>query len=152
LLTIPIKVTFVVAPVIMLYKSGFCTSMDQIVLAWYVLCGVSRLARFNVTSHLTPKDAHGRSLYHQGLPVSLAALLLSTAIATATWMGWMSQDLLPHVAFSGCWYEIHPDLVMLGMLGSMMISKRLKLYFDDAVPVPVMIATVSVACWLFAPS
>ncbi|KIN05457.1 hypothetical protein OIDMADRAFT_63413, partial [Oidiodendron maius Zn] len=54
-------VTFGMAPTIMLYSIGFRTPVDQVVLIFYVLCGVARLARFNVAAHLIPKNAHGKA-------------------------------------------------------------------------------------------
>ena len=54
------------------------TVIDQLCLTGFVLCGLARLARFNVTAALLPKDATGKSKYFEGLPIptSLAEVAL----------------------------------------------------------------------------
>ncbi|KAF3056120.1 CDP-diacylglycerol-serine O-phosphatidyltransferase [Trichoderma lentiforme] len=73
-------VSFCVAPAVMVYCAGFNTLADQVILAFFVCSGVARLARFNVAAHLVPKSAHGKALFHEGLPTAYAALLISTAV------------------------------------------------------------------------
>lgn len=78
------QVTFILTPAIMLYSLGFRTPVDQAVLVFWVLCGVARLARFNVSAHLVPKDEQGKALYHVGLAVPYAALIVSTVVALSS--------------------------------------------------------------------
>lgn len=140
------------APIIMLYSVGFRTPVDQLFLAFYALCGVSRLARFNAVAHLVPKDAHGKSLYHEGLAIPFAALIMSTTVAASVWMGWTSEDFLLTVLFPAAWYEFHPVLVAVMVLGALMVSKRLKLTIDGGYSIPAMTVVVLASCWSFAPA
>lgn len=124
--------------------------VDQAVLTFFVLCGIARLARFNIAAHLIPKDAHGKALYHQGLPTPYAGLVVSTAVAVAVWMDWTSEDLLLRVLFPGTWCEFHLAILPLIYFGAMMISKGLKLYLDGGISIPACTAAIFAICWSFA--
>ncbi|KFY93815.1 hypothetical protein V500_03512 [Pseudogymnoascus sp. VKM F-4518 (FW-2643)] len=124
-------ITFGMAPIIMLYSVGFRTPVDQLVLGFYALCGVSRLARFNVVAQLVPKDAHGKALYHEGLAIPFAALIVSTTVAVSTWMGWTSEDFLLTVLFPAAWCEFHPVLVAVMALGAMMSQDVVKMVYES---------------------
>lgn len=60
------------------FTIGLRTVLDIVILCVFVCFGLARLARFNVTTHLTPKDANGKSKYFAGLPIptSLALVLV----------------------------------------------------------------------------
>ena len=109
------------------------------------------MARFNVAAHLIPKNAHGKALYHEGLAIPYAALAVSTAIAVSARMDWTSKDLLFNVLFPGTWCEFHPAMVPVIAIGSMMISKRLRLTIDGALGIPAMTVVIFVSCWSFSP-
>ncbi|KAF2010801.1 CDP-diacylglycerol-serine O-phosphatidyltransferase, partial [Aaosphaeria arxii CBS 175.79] len=125
--SLPDLITFGVAPVIMLYSVGFRTPVDQTVLIFYVLCGVARLARFNITADTIPKNEHGRALYYEGITISYAALVISTAVAVYCWIGRTSEDYVLMVLFIGTWSEFHPAIIPVIAIGAAMVSKRLKL-------------------------
>ncbi|PGH16017.1 CDP-diacylglycerol-serine O-phosphatidyltransferase [Helicocarpus griseus UAMH5409] len=143
-------ISFILAPVFILCSFGLRTGADQAILTFFVLCGVARLARFNVTSHLTPKDAHGKSLYHVGLPVPYAGMLISTVVAVAQWLGW-KETLISRVSFPGTWAEIHIAVVPMVVLGAGMVSKRLKLKLDGGLSIPASTLVIFGACWLAVP-
>ncbi|KAL7782542.1 CDP-diacylglycerol--serine O-phosphatidyltransferase [Trichoderma afarasin] len=125
-------VSFCVAPTVMVYCAGFNTLADQVILAFFVCSGVARLARFNVAAHLVPKSAHGKALFHEGLPTAYAALLISTAVAVAEWTGCLT-DPGPGVTLApDSWLAYHPIMVAMPVLSALMVSKRLKLYLDGA--------------------
>lgn len=132
----------------MLFSVGFRTPVDQIVLAFYVACGVARLARFNVAAHSIPKDAKGKGLYIEGLPISFAALALSTVVTVSAWMGWASEHLLLVPFFSDTWGEFHPAIAPVMLLGSVMVSKRLRLTAEGALTVPAIYVAIFAGCWL----
>ncbi|KAK1149555.1 hypothetical protein N8T08_005104 [Aspergillus melleus] len=114
-------VSFVLAPAFMLYSLGLRTPADQAILT-FVLCGVARLARFNAVSHLTPRDAQGKPLYHEGLPTAYAALIMSTAVAVAQWLSW-TQKVILSVYFPGMRDEVHTATVLVAVLGAGMDKK-----------------------------
>lgn len=144
------KVSFVLAPAFILYSLGFCTPVDQIILAFFVLCGVARLARFNVASHLTPKDAQGKSLYHEGLPTAYAALIMSTAVAVAQWLD-LVEGLASRVFYPGTWLEVHAATLPVLALGTGMVSKRFKLKLDGGLSIPASTVVIFGACWFASP-
>src|SRR5689334_23425024 len=43
-------ISFGVAPAAIAYAAGLRTMIDQIILVYFVLCGLSRLARYNITA------------------------------------------------------------------------------------------------------
>jgi len=62
-------ISFGMAPASCAFALGFRTFLDTIILTLFVLCGLSRLARFNVTVQSLPKDAAGKSKYFEGTPI-----------------------------------------------------------------------------------
>ncbi len=148
---IPPQITFGVAPTIMLYSIGFRTPVDQIVLIFYVLCGVCRLARFNITADLIPKNEHGKALYYEGVTIPYAALLVSTVVAVSVWMEWTSEDIFFKVFFLGIWCEFHPAIVPVITIGAMMVSKRLKLAAVGPFVIPATTVAIFASCWMLSP-
>lgn len=118
-------VSFGVAPGSIAYTIGLSTAADTIVLAVFVLCGLTRLARFNITVANIPKDEKtGKSKYFEGTPIpttlSLVALmyylLSSGKTGAAIPFGTMLQDTP---------LEFHPLVLLFLLSGSAMISKSL---------------------------
>src|SRR5215470_3612977 len=60
-------VSFGVAPAAIAYAIGLNTPADQLVLVYFVLCGLSRLARYNVTAE-TLSGNDGKVRYFEGTP------------------------------------------------------------------------------------
>ncbi|CEJ92607.1 hypothetical protein VHEMI08248 [[Torrubiella] hemipterigena] len=143
-------VSFCVAPAVTLYCMGFDSLLDQAVLALYVLCGLARLARFNVAAQSVPRDEHGKPLYHEGLATPYAGLLLMTASAVACWSERAEDILSGTLVFAGEWYEFHGILAIVVTMSIMMASKRLHIYFDGGYSIPAATALVLAGCW-FAP-
>ncbi len=63
-------VNFVVMPVVMMLSLGMVSIHDTIVYCIFVLCGISRLAYFNVNASLD-----GPVKYYNGLPVTSTAII-----------------------------------------------------------------------------
>ena len=76
-------ISFGVAPAILGFTLGLRGGWDMLLLTYFVVCGVSRLARFNVTVSHLPKDATGKSQYFEGTPIPTT---LSIAAAMAYWL------------------------------------------------------------------
>jgi len=118
-------VTFGVATAAAGFAIGFRTNADQLFLAFYVLCGLTRLARFNVTVAMLPKDATGKSKYFEGTPIPFACLTSSSIMATLTFMGLIHDSLPLGTWFTGTLLEFHPAVVMFLINGCLMTSRTI---------------------------
>jgi CDP-diacylglycerol---serine O-phosphatidyltransferase len=122
-----LQVTFGVAPATVAFSLGFRTVVDQLLLTFYVLCGLTRLARFNVTVAMLPKDKTGKSKYFEGIPVPFACFTSCAVIATWSYMG-LIHDSIPFGTYlTGSFLEYHPSVLMFVVLGSMMVSKTIQI-------------------------
>lgn len=119
--------TFGTAPSIIAFSIGFRTTLDTLVLAFYTLCSLTRLARFNVTVAMLPRDKTGKSKYFEGTPVPFACLTLCSLMAVWVWMGWIHDSIPFGLALQGSGgLEFHPVLSMFVLNGCLMVSKTLK--------------------------
>jgi CDP-diacylglycerol---serine O-phosphatidyltransferase len=102
------------------------TSVDTLVLTFFVLCGLTRLARFNVTVSHLPKDATGKSKYFEGTPIPTT---LTIAAAMAFWVqqGWIHDKLPFGKIGEGQLWEAHPVVGLFALWGCMMVSKTIKI-------------------------
>lgn len=91
----------------MLSCVGLRSVGDQATLIFYVLCGLTRLARFNITVHLVPKNALGRASYMEGLPTPYAALIISTFVAIFAWLDRIPQAHALEGSFPGTYYAVN---------------------------------------------
>lgn len=68
-------VSFGVAPAAIAYAAGFDTTIDALILVFFMLCGLSRLARYNVTADALA--AGGDAVrYFEGTPIPSSVLPL----------------------------------------------------------------------------
>jgi CDP-diacylglycerol--serine O-phosphatidyltransferase len=74
-------VSFGVAPAVLGYTLGLRGLWDTILLSYFVCCGISRLARFNVTSAQLTNPDTGKVRYFEGLPIPTSVLLVITMAA-----------------------------------------------------------------------
>ena len=112
------------APAACAFSIGFRTTLDTIILTYFVLCGLSRLARFNVTVASVPKDASGKSMYFEGTPIPTTMSLVSVM---AYWCskGWI-LDQIPFGTWNeGTIFEFHPAVFMFALHGCAMVSKSI---------------------------
>ena len=118
--------TFGVATAAAGFAIGFRTTADQIFLSFYVLCGLTRLARFNVTVAMLPKDATGKSKYFEGTPIPFACLTSSSIMATFTFLGLIHDSLPLGTWLSGTPLEFHPTAVIFIINGVLMTSRTIQ--------------------------
>jgi CDP-diacylglycerol--serine O-phosphatidyltransferase len=113
-------ISFGVAPAIIGYGCGLQGLYDRIVLGFFVACGVSRLARYNVTAEALSGES-GKVKFFEGTPIPtsfaivclLAAAAANRAIGDDLWFG--SLFLAGHV--------FHPLGLLFAISGSLMISR-----------------------------
>ena len=82
-------VSFGVAPAVLGYTLGLRGLWDVVVLTFFVCCGISRLARFNVTAaDLTDADT-GKVRYFEGTPIptSIVLVILLAGLYHLGWVG-----------------------------------------------------------------
>lgn len=118
-------ISFGVAPAAAAFAIGFRTPVDHVLLTFFVLCGLTRLARFNVTVAMLPKDKTGKSKYFEGTPIPFACLTVSSFMALWLYQGWILDDLPFGVVLGGTIFEFHPLAALFILNGCLMVSKTL---------------------------
>lgn len=113
-------ISFGVAPAAIAYGCGMQGLYDRIVLAYFVACGVSRLARYNITADAL-SEGTGKVKYFEGTPIP-TSILLVLVMSLAAWFGALREDLwFGEVVLAG--YRLHPLVLMFALSGSLMISR-----------------------------
>jgi CDP-diacylglycerol---serine O-phosphatidyltransferase len=118
-------ISFGVAPAVLGFTLGLRGGWDMVCLTYFVVCGVSRLARFNVTAESLADSHTGKVKYFEGTPiptsVAIVALLALAfqrgRIDTALWLG--AWQIGPAV--------LHPLALVYVASGSAMISATLRI-------------------------
>lgn len=119
-------ISFGVAPASIAFAIGFQTTVDVLILSFFVLCGLTRLARFNVTVTTIPKDISGKSKYFEGLPIPTSLALVGTM---AYWVhnSYVGENIPLGMILEGSFFEFHPIVLIFFLHGSGFISKSLKI-------------------------
>jgi CDP-diacylglycerol--serine O-phosphatidyltransferase len=89
-----------------------------------VLCGLTRLARFNVTAAAIPKDATGKARYFEGTPIP-TTLGLDALMAWWVSNGWIHEELPGGLWFAGSAFEMHPVVLLFMVHGCLMTSRTI---------------------------
>jgi CDP-diacylglycerol--serine O-phosphatidyltransferase len=113
-------ISFGVAPAAIAYACGMQGLYDRIVLGFFVACGVSRLARYNVTAEKLAEGSD-KVKYFEGTPIP-TSLVLVIVLAVAAAQGALGSELwfgMVHIAG----YKLHPLVLMFALSGSLMISR-----------------------------
>lgn len=119
------------APALLAFTVGLRTYLDTVVLTGFICCGLARLARFNATVALVPKDEAGKAKYFEGLPIP-SSLALVAVLSYWTKMGWIEgQEGIPLGTIT-LWGaaegtgEIHLVSIIFGCWAAAMVSKTLR--------------------------
>jgi CDP-diacylglycerol--serine O-phosphatidyltransferase len=113
-------ISFGVAPAIIAYGCGMQGLYDRVVLAFFVACGVSRLARYNVTAE-TLSEGTGKVKHFEGTPIPTSIVLVGL-LALAAWTGAVRENLwFGKVLIGG--FTLHPLVLVFAVSGSLMISR-----------------------------
>jgi CDP-diacylglycerol--serine O-phosphatidyltransferase len=118
-------ISFGVAPAALGYTLGLRGGWDVLILTYFVVCGVSRLARFNVTSSALADEKTGKVKYFEGTPIPTSVLLV-IILGIAQYMGRVGDSLWFGVTRIGP-AELHPLVLMFAASGSAMISATLRI-------------------------
>jgi CDP-diacylglycerol---serine O-phosphatidyltransferase len=115
-------ISFGVAPAALGYACGLQGGWDWVVLSYFVGCGVSRLARYNVTAE-SLSGTEGKVKYFEGTPIPTSVVIVGL-LAIAAWNARIGPDLWFGARQLGPW-QWHPLVLVYALSGSLMISKTL---------------------------
>ena len=113
-------ISFGVAPAVIAYGCGMQGLYDRIILVFFVACGVSRLARYNVTAEAL-SEGGDKVKYFEGTPIP-TSLVLVIVLAVAAWQGAIGSALWGGVIELGG-FKLHPLVLLFAASGSLMVSR-----------------------------
>jgi len=113
-------ISFGVAPAAIAYACGMQGLFDRIALLFFVASGVSRLARYNVTTEEL-SEGGDKVAYFEGTPIP-TSLFLVVVLALSVWQGALDEQLWLGVLSIGG-FQFHPLVLMFALSGSLMISR-----------------------------
>jgi len=118
-------ISFGVAPAVLGFTLGLRGGWDMLILTYFVVCGVSRLARFNATSSTLANSETGKVKYFEGTPIPTSVAIVAL-LAVAFWQGHIDGALW---FGSGrfCGATLHPLALIYFLSGSAMISGTLRI-------------------------
>ena len=117
-------ISFGVAPAVLGFTLGLRGGWDMAILTYFVVCGVSRLARFNVTSAELADETTGKVKYFEGTPIP-TSIVIVLLLGVAQWLGRVDDSLWFGVYHIGP-ALLHPLALIYGASGSAMISATLR--------------------------
>ena len=117
-------ISFGVAPAALGFAAGLRGGWDWAALIYFVCCGVSRLARYNVTAEML-SEGKDKVAYFEGTPIP-TTVLLSGVLALAAWQGRLGENLYWGTWTLGPW-DLHPLALLFVLSGTLMISKTLRI-------------------------
>lgn len=108
-------ISFGVAPACIAFAIGLRSGLDQVILSAFVLCGLSRLARYNITADDLASST-GKVEYFEGTPIptSIIPLLIAVTLYHYDALGLVTVGVPFHLAS-----------LVFAVSGGMMISKTL---------------------------
>lgn len=117
-------ISFGVAPAALGFAAGLRGGWDAVVLLYFVCCGVSRLARYNVTAE-TLSEGGDKVRYFEGTPIPTSVVL----VGLLAWAA--AQDRLGGAMWGGSWeigpWTLHAFTLLYALSGTLMISKTLRI-------------------------
>ncbi|MGJ7578933.1 CDP-alcohol phosphatidyltransferase family protein [Variovorax sp. RHLX14] len=117
-------ISFGVAPAALAFAAGLNGGWDCAILIYFVGCGVSRLARYNVTAEALSEGAD-KVRFFEGTPIPTSVVLVGV-LAIAAWQGRLGDAVWGGALAIGPW-TLHPLSLMFGLSGTLMISKTLRI-------------------------
>ncbi len=113
-------ISFGVAPAAIAYGCGMQGLYDRIILVYFVACGVSRLARYNITAEAL-SEGGSKVKYFEGTPIPTSLLLVAMMFVAAT-QGALRESLwFGELELAG--FKLHPLVLVFAVSGSLMVSR-----------------------------
>src|SRR5688572_21749750 len=117
-------ISFGVAPAVLGFTLGMRGGWDMVILVFFVVCGISRLARFNVTAAAL-SDGTGKVKYFEGTPIPTSVIIVALlgiafargAVGESLWLG----------SYTLGFGTLHPLAILYAVSGSAMISATLRI-------------------------
>lgn len=117
-------VSFGVAPAVLGFALGLRGLLDALVLVYFVGCGISRLARFNVTASALAGPS-GKVAYYEGTPIPTSLVLV--AMFAALYAKGLVGAELPFGAVTLGSAVLHPLALAYVVSGSLMASATVRI-------------------------
>lgn len=113
-------ISFGITPAVIGYGCGMQGLYDRVALGYFVACGVSRLARYNVTAQEL-SDGSGKVKFFEGTPIPTSFVLVAVLMLAAR-LDALGDDLWLGGISIGA-HMFHPLVLMYAVSGSLMISR-----------------------------
>jgi CDP-diacylglycerol--serine O-phosphatidyltransferase len=117
-------ISFGVAPACLAYAVGMTGLWDALALLYFVACGISRLARYNITADALAAGS-GKVTHFEGTPIPTSVVLVLLILLLA-WRDRIGPNLPLGIVSVGP-FELHPVSLLFVLSGSLMISKTLRI-------------------------
>ncbi len=112
-------ISFGVAPAAIAFATGLDGALDQVLLIWFAACGVSRLARYNITAAAAVKGPADKVPYYEGTPITTSIVPLGVVM-----LAWSRGAAQAWPLLGG---SLHALSGMFLVSGCLMISKTLRI-------------------------
>jgi CDP-diacylglycerol---serine O-phosphatidyltransferase len=117
-------ISFGVAPAVLGFTLGLRGGWDMLCLTYFVVCGVSRLARFNVTAKALADADTGKVKYFEGTPIP-TSIVIVLILGAAAWLGHIDDRLWFGAGQIGP-AILHPLVLLYVASGTAMVSATLR--------------------------
>jgi len=117
-------VSFGVAPAVLGFTLGLHGLWDALILIYFVLCGISRLARFNVTAAAL-SGGTGKVKYYEGTPIP-TSIIIVIILGIAFWQGRIDH-FIPFGSYRIGPWMLHPLTMLYAISGTLMISSTIRI-------------------------
>jgi CDP-diacylglycerol--serine O-phosphatidyltransferase len=117
-------ISFGVAPAVLGFTLGLRGGWDMLCLTYFIVCGVSRLARFNVTAAGLADAVTGKVKYFEGTPIPTSIVIVLILGVLFAWDLVEGMFWLGSVRIAGA--TLHPFSLIYAASGSAMISATLR--------------------------
>jgi CDP-diacylglycerol--serine O-phosphatidyltransferase len=110
-------ISFGVAPAAIAFAVGLNTWLDQIILIYFAICGLSRLARYNITAESL--STTGRVEYFEGTPIPTSVVPLGLLMLL-----FHRGNLYPASLFG---LDFHWPVALFFISGCLMVSRTIRI-------------------------
>src|SRR5215475_13367466 len=111
-------ISFGVAPAAIAFAAGLNTGPDQIILIYFAMCGLSRLARYNITADSLSATT-GKVEYFEGTPIPTSVIPLGLLM-----IFFHQGNLYPARSFG---LDFHWPVLLFFISGCLMVSRTVRI-------------------------